>query len=159
MTTNLAPFERVLAFCVRRGVTVRLVDEMPMSIASPFNTSVGLLWDSLSLYIENDSLTDPETIGGTVHELGRLLATRDRPSRAIELNFVGWEWLVAHKLDIVQQWWVAMADYGTGPDGGFGNLSRSKQIEYLRLGLEEGKRYGNIRRCNGQPMYLRRKTT
>lgn len=149
-----APFERVVRFAVRHGVTVRVVGDVPAEAQAPFLRTVGLSWPRFILYVERGQERGAETLGGMVHELGHLLGTTERPDAAHELRFAGWEWRAAHACGVQRQWLAHMYNYTTDEGDEFARLDTQGRRSFLRRMVVLGRKHGNVS-PSGRPIALR----
>ena len=149
----MKPWERVRAFCYRVGVEFRICDRPPRPC--PFSTHLGIGWRSRTLYVSATHLRDPLTIGQAIHEIGHIVATREPPESADELDFTGWE-SAAASICGVRRWWysLAMTEYGTDELDEFGDLDTAAQRAFIRRARARGRAIGNVS-PSGRPVSLR----
>lgn len=148
----MLPWERVRVFAHRMGVHVRVVRRVPAE--SPFTSHLGISWRDRVLYVRSSRLRDPLTVGGMIHELGHILATKVAPGPSEELDFVGWEWQAAKLCEVLPQWYRSMHPYGTDMCLNFGSLSRKDKLKFLRKHVKLGKELGNLS-PSGRPLKVR----
>jgi hypothetical protein len=79
--------------------------------ASPFSFKLGLDHAHKTIYI-----LEGAELGGIIHEMGHVFASAAEPSRSVEYEFFGWEFVVAAKIGIVEEWIESVGDYTVGGD-------------------------------------------
>lgn len=91
-----------------------------------------------------------DELGGAIHELGHLVTTKDVTSPEIE--FLGWEFAVAVKYGLVDEWLHSMRDYAVEFNKDFGDLSPDEQSELIEERYYRAIGLGYI--VNGEPIKL-----
>lgn len=80
--------------------------------ASPFEKLHAVDWDNRAVYVVIGHIKLPNII----HELGHVFASPHHPnsSRCTEIPWLGWEFLLARRLNILREWYKDYANYGLG---------------------------------------------
>lgn len=124
---------------------------------APASNALAIHWQRKYLYVAQEHVrrsVNSETIGGIIHELGHLIASRRPPEDAQEVDFLGWEWLLARKLGLRRTWGVWMQDYVMTNDGNiYKFMAPSRRYKVLCQAVQRGYEVGNIAR--GRPVGLR----
>jgi hypothetical protein len=120
---------------------------------APFNHNLALHWRKRLVYVAAERLNRPYTVGGIIHELGHILASRDSPSLSREIVFAGWEHQVSIITDCRHAWLKNMETYET-THGSFTSLSQGEKRAWYRDMIICGKDYGNLDR-HGLPVAVR----
>lgn len=87
----------------------------------------------------------PHFLGTIVHELGHLLVAKDVESD--EYDFLGWEFAIAERYDLLQSWYYSIYNYGVGTGSQyeeFGVISKDRQTEVLDERLDFAKAAGYL---------------
>lgn len=92
-------------------------------------------------------------LGELIHELGHVLACSSPPEKSGELNFFGWEWVVACKFGVEDLWRESCKDYALNYSD-FGDLSRPEQDRVLLTARRAAVKRGLIKA--GEPVSVRR---
>jgi hypothetical protein len=138
---------------------LREMDTKPQSdeefSGSPFSISHGISWNKRIVYVAPDSGEDPrEIIGGIIHELGHVLASKDPPNKAMEFEFFFWEYRVAERLGLQEAWEYSTHNYGVDGDGSeWGPLKPEERKKVLVEAKKDAMKAGVIRR--GLPVSIR----
>jgi hypothetical protein len=135
-------------------------DEFGPIVRSPA-APLALNWDCKLVIAPKSRASSLTTLSWIIHELGHLLACRSHPARCNEHDFMGWEWLVAKKLNVAGIWrrevagvTALEAEEFPGFERWIKDLSRPDQFDYLRSSVARGQRYGNIDK-SGRPVAVR----
>ena len=154
-------FRALSDFARRQKVMVEKVD--PDAIGdetlgdidyAPASEALAINWKRRYLYVSRQHLADPAALGGMVHELGHLVATRQPPGNAWETDFLGWEWLVARKLGLRKAWGLWMLDYVMEHGDTYRYMTPAQRYRALRSAVRRGQEVGNIDR-RGNPTRIR----
>lgn len=130
---------------------------------SPFDESCGIRWGKKELHCCFGT-----SIGSLIHEAGHIFASRLPPNhpKCEETRFFAWEWALAKKLDIEQEWFDSMPEYGlgshlTGPDiwakpmtSSFGDLLPDELPIVWKYSLAFSRKFGLIG-AGDEPLVIR----
>jgi hypothetical protein len=130
------------------GVVLRRVKSVPLQQQCPFNRDLAIQFPNI-LVLSLRGRPDSETIGGMIHEMAHLLAgnvTADEDDR------IGWEFAVAKKWDLLDQWITHMGGGYLLPcevgDGliqrEFSELSADEQSDWLESRYDHAVELGYI---------------
>jgi hypothetical protein len=151
------PWERIRDFAKSHKVRARLVSKEQLLLLppSPFNIDIAIVWNTKELLMHEECIHDPACLGGCIHELGHILASRRCPNESDEISFLGWEWQVAKLLKVSRQWHANMQDYVITSEGSaYRDCTKKRILKELRAAVEIGKKYGNIG-PNGETLAVR----
>ena len=128
--------------------------------------------ETLRLYYDPSWTTCCVQATGIIHEMGHVFVDLEygddeEPGEDREFGFVGWEFLVAQKLDCVEHWYESMSAYGIvnlptkdefkWPYGEgaseFGNLDDEQRQHFLNDRLRVARKKKYVRR--NTPLVLR----
>lgn len=114
-------FLRLQQECRRLGgklvvTEAEIYDHDPEVQDAPFEIGLGIKWEEKEVHISPNLVTRPESLAGVIHEMGHVFVDLrygedERPGESREFNFVGWEFMVALKLNCVRHWYGSMANY------------------------------------------------
>ena len=157
-TRIAAVYARLKNFAAKGGVRVvelpcQEMYKLPVAQLCPFLGSLGIDWEAKVLYVDPSDL-NAQVLGGMIHELGHLVAINEEPKRASELDFLGWESIVARKLRMFDVWETSMKDYSMSDGEEYGSLKPEERGAELARALEEGTQLKNLTK-NHQPLFVR----
>ena len=83
-------------------------------------------------------------VGGIIHEAGHVFASKTPPYELTdETFFLGWEFLLARKVDLVDEWLDSMRGYSLGGRD-FGYMDIDEQTDLIEDYVERSRRRGLI---------------
>jgi hypothetical protein len=91
--------------------------------AAPFCFKLGVDYKEKTIF-----MVEGAELGSIIHEMGHIFASRWCPAESAEYNFFGWEFMVAVKLGLVDEWLDTTGDYTVG-----GN----KTVEFCEMTIDE----------------------
>ena len=96
----------------------------------------------------------PSTRSTSQPSRGKSTHVRQSSLRASELDFLGWESIVARKLRMFDVWETSMKDYSMSDGEEYGSLKPEERGAELARALEEGTQLKNLTK-NHQPLFVR----
>lgn len=90
--------------------------------------------------------------GSLIHEAGHVFATLKEPLWSNEVEFLGWEFVLARKVDLLEEWLDSMRDYSISSRE-FGYMPLDKQSDILEMYVEHARRTGLV--VDDEPISLR----
>jgi hypothetical protein len=157
MTATLTPangfpegFQKVCRAAEDLGAKVLYTPEESEDHSCPFNLHLLIrLPDTIVVDSTMGAPLEPHIAGLIIHELGHLIVNRDTTSP--EFDFMGWEFAVAQKYNILEEWLLGSKDYTVDDDGTeFGSLTPKESSELLEERLKRAVELGYI--VNGEPI-------
>lgn len=120
------------------------------------NEDIGFNWHAKTIFIVQAYSSS------LIHEMGHVFGALFDPSAPeaqdpsdYEVDFFGWEYLVAAKHGVLDQWFIGNLHYCCGGDDGyFGELSRCRQMEFICEAIERGLR-SNLISAALEPLSVR----
>lgn len=103
-------FKIIERICEDYEVKLSVVDLVPPKHMAPFGDGAGMDWGRKHIFITSD--VDHPTYA--IHELGHICTQQKNPEQLKgedEVNFIGWEFLVAKRYGILKPWYESMEDY------------------------------------------------
>ena len=94
---------------------------------APFEYDLGVSHKRKIIYYEATLLQRRAAIGGLVHEAAHVFACRDEPGFSEEYDFLGWEWLFAREVGLLEEWMLSMNNYALAAS----ESDYSEDFEYL----------------------------
>lgn len=151
MIEDRADYQKLLAATQALGAKICLGPDEPDDYSCPFNVSLALRFPD-TLVLDPEYNLDSETIGESIHELGHLICARNTSSA--EFDFLGWEFVVAAKFDLLEEWLEGMEDYSLGgswPD--FAALTPEEASDLLEERCYRAEQLGYL--VDGEPQGLK----
>lgn len=135
-------------------------EELPgRTEGAPFSAWLAIDYDNKLVYVRGP--LDLEELGGLIHECAHVFACHEHPRAAAEYDFLGWEFIVARKVDLLPAWLASMTHYvivhdaETGMEATFDELSVDEQSDALEervaFAIEQG-----LLTPDGEPLSIRR---
>lgn len=78
---------------------------------APFARGLAVQWDAMQVFYRSST-----QIAGMIHEMGHVFACPLPPNESDEFDFFGWEYAMAIKLEVVDQWTADNKNYSLGGD-------------------------------------------
>ena len=146
---TLSPFA---ALC---KVKIQKVKRVARRFLSPFGDCLGIDWKNRSILYSSNL----EIPGALIHELGHLVFDSEKKLKALrfsltdtdEYRFFGWEWLVAKKTGLTQEWKSYLFNgyfleeeiepFGI-LEGEFRDFSGAERLAILKFRVQEARRLG-----------------
>lgn len=94
-------------------VTRETYVNLPYTVgASPVEDKHAVDWDHRAVYVVKGHIRLPNII----HEMGHVFASPHHPgsSKCTEIPWLGWEFLLAKRLNILREWYEDYRNYGLG---------------------------------------------
>lgn len=120
-------------------------------VEAPYTSGVGVDFDAKAVYY-----TKGISVVTLLHELGHAFASADRPEDASELDFFGWEFVLAKHLGLEEEWLDDQVNYSVPFQDGYSSFRRiplDDQRSLLEASVARGKRLGSI--VDGLPVTVR----
>ncbi len=147
--------DRLLPFIKQWGgevVYLSSIHEYPRGVSeAPFSNSLAIDHARRILY-----LAPHFEVGEVIHEMGHVFACRVSPFLSDEIEFVGWEFTLARKAGLVDEWLESMWNYGIGETSlgsEFRDLSLDDQSEFLEWAVRQAEDLGLI--SGDEPLCIR----
>jgi len=129
------------------GGSLLIVDELPKKDkdfgSAPFAwNDLGVNYPKKTIYLAFKAIALENVVGGIIHEAGHIFATKTPPDELVDESFfMGWEFVLARKVDLLDEWFRSMRDYMiSGRDFGYENIDEQTDIieEYVGRSRERG---------------------
>lgn len=122
------------------GGDIRAVIKIPHDFEAPFDSRVGLDYDSKIVYYVRQGKLNDRVLSGIIHEMGHCFACLHSPGKTpSEIDFHGWEWIVAKSVGFTQdRFRIANSNYIVAFEHAenMGELTRKELSEYLKERIE-----------------------
>jgi hypothetical protein len=91
-------------------------------------------------------LTKEANLGEVIHEMGHVFATDRSPNFSEEYDFFGWEFVVAQKVNLVDEWIQSAGNYSVGGTdfAEFEELTVDEQSDLLEERVAHARQLGLI---------------
>ena len=127
--------------CNRKYFESRVVN------GAPFSNDLGVDYEHKLVFAVTGALY--ENPGGVILEMGHVFASLVAPQDADEYDFLGWEFMLARKVGLVDEWLDSMDDYSIADSPNiafpeFGYMELDDQDEVLCARVEHARELGLI---------------
>ena len=157
--------QRLRTFASDLGVDIQIVpDGTWAATVRPFHVDVSptgmrdflaVDFEAWKVFVHKSAPRTPTLVGGLLHEIAHVVADNRTPERTMELDFLGWEYAAAKKLQILRHWKVWMHDYGLSNGDDFGDLAPQDQQVELRTAYLDAIERGLVTK-KGAPLRVRK---
>jgi hypothetical protein len=108
---------------------------------SPFSAWLGIDYPNKTVY-----LTKEADLGEVIHEMGHVFASTRTPNFSEEYEFFGWEFTVAQKVNLVDEWIQSSGNYSVGCTdfAEFEDLTPDEQSDLLEERVQYARQLGLI---------------
>lgn len=109
---------------------------------APFTSGIGVDFDTKTVYY-----TPSTSISSLIHEMGHVFASHARPEDSEELDFFGWEFVLAKTLGVEEEWLDDQVHYSVPSQGGYSSFRRlplGDQTNLLESVILRGRLLGII---------------
>jgi len=147
-------FARINKLAEKLGAKILVVSAEELSDAKssvdfspcPFRDGIGVCHSAQVVLVDKHFLQEEFWLATLIHELGHVLASKEKPDRSREFDFLGWEIAFARKVRGLNDWIKGNQDYCIDWHDHleFKELPRNKRKEFFDQRIAVSRRKGML---------------